>query len=112
MRTERDTRLACIAATSDPGQLVALTAGLAELLRRDGPWTESAAAHRAAADAAARLDDRLGRANALVDLATVERLTGEYSAAERAGQQALEIYRDLGDRLGEANALCSVGNAL
>ena len=53
--------------------------------------------------------DRLGEANALIDLGVVRRLTGDYPAAAQALEQALGIYRDLGDRLGQANALSDLG---
>ncbi|MQY13492.1 Regulatory protein AfsR [Streptomyces sp. RB5] len=85
-------------------RVVALTAGLAELLRRDGPWVEAVGRHQAAIDAARLLGDRLGQANALHDLGTVWRLTDQYEAAARAQEEALGIYRDLGERLGQANA--------
>jgi tetratricopeptide (TPR) repeat protein len=110
IRTERANLLACIATVEDPRHIVALTAGLTELLRRDGPWTEAVAVHEAAAEAAGQLDDRLGRANALTDLAAVHRMSGDYRSGERAGRVALDIYRDLGNRLGEANALTCLGN--
>jgi hypothetical protein len=41
MRTERDNLLACIAIATDPRHQIALTASIAELLRRDGPWTDA-----------------------------------------------------------------------
>jgi DNA-binding SARP family transcriptional activator/tetratricopeptide (TPR) repeat protein len=110
MRTERDNVLACVAATNDPRHLVALTASAAELLRRDGPWTEAVALHQSAAIAAEQVNDQIGRANALTDLATVHRCCGDYPAGERVGRQALDIYRCLGDRLGEANALTCLGH--
>jgi DNA-binding SARP family transcriptional activator/tetratricopeptide (TPR) repeat protein len=110
MRTERDNLLACIAASTDPRDVVALTATVAELLRRDGPWTDAIAAHRAAAAAAEQVGDTLGRATALTELATAHRMVGDYEVAGQIGQQALDIVRDLGNRLGEANALTCLGN--
>jgi DNA-binding SARP family transcriptional activator/tetratricopeptide (TPR) repeat protein len=109
MRAERDNLLACIAIARDPRDAVALTANVAELLRRDGLWTEAIAVHQAAAEAAEDLDDQVGRANALIEMATIHRLAGDYRSAKRAGLQALDIYRDLGNRRGTANALNCVG---
>jgi DNA-binding SARP family transcriptional activator/tetratricopeptide (TPR) repeat protein len=112
MRAERDNLLACIAATKDPRQVVALTASVAELLRRDGPWADAIAAHQAAATAAEDLDDQVGRANALNELATVQRLSGNFKSAVRAAQQALDIFRTVGNRHGIANALNRLGSVL
>ncbi|MQY10230.1 Regulatory protein AfsR [Streptomyces sp. RB5] len=112
-RAERAGLLACLdhaAGTGRHARVVALTAGLAELLRRDGPWAEALIRHQAAVEAAHRLGDRLGEANMLHDLGTVWRLTDQCEAAARAQEQALAIYRDLGDRLGEANTLHELGD--
>jgi len=111
-RAERASLLACLDHVTDIGQharATALTAGLAGLLRLDGPWAEAITRHHAAIGAARHLGDRLGHANALNDLAAVRRLTGEYPAATRDLEQALGLYRDLGDRLGQANALHDLG---
>jgi hypothetical protein len=101
--------------TTPPGagqhaRVIALTAGLAGLLRSDGPWADAITRHTAAIQAARHLGDRLGQANALTDLGDVRRLTGDYPAAAQALEQALGIYRDLGDRLGQANALHDLGD--
>jgi tetratricopeptide (TPR) repeat protein/transcriptional regulator with XRE-family HTH domain len=111
-RAERASLLACLDHASSTGQharVAALSAGIAGLLRRDGPWAEAITRHTAALQAARYLDDRLGQANALTDLGDIRRLTGDYPAAARALEQALGIYRDLGDRLGQANALTDLG---
>jgi tetratricopeptide (TPR) repeat protein/transcriptional regulator with XRE-family HTH domain len=111
-RTERASLIACLDHATSTGQharVTALTAGLAGLLRSDGPWAEAITRHTAAAQAARDLGDRLGQANALSDLGDVRRVTGEYPAAAQAQEQALGIYRDLGDRLGQANALTDLG---
>ncbi|MEN3306852.1 MAG: hypothetical protein V7603_3054 [Micromonosporaceae bacterium] len=112
LRTERANLLACLAHTADLRRVVSLTAGLTELLRRDGPWTQAISLHAAAAHAAMRLGDRREHANALTDLATVRRLTGDYPGAQDAIRQALARYRDTGDRLGEANALTDLAKTL
>jgi tetratricopeptide (TPR) repeat protein/transcriptional regulator with XRE-family HTH domain len=112
VRAERASLFACLehaTATGQHARVSALTAGLAGLLRSDGPWAEAITRHAAAVQAAGYLGDRLGQANALTDLGTVRRLTGEYPAAAQAIEQALDIYHDLGDRLGQANALTDLG---
>ncbi len=111
-RSERTSLLACLdhgTGTGQQARVIALTAGLAGLLRRDGPWAEAIIRHTAAVQAAQHLDDRLGQAGALSDLGVVRRLTGDYPAAAQALEQALGIYRDLDDRLGQAGALHELG---
>ncbi|MFI5893740.1 tetratricopeptide repeat protein [Actinoplanes sp. NPDC051513] len=108
LRTERANLLACLAATGEPARIVALTAGMAELLRRDGPWSVALTRHADAAGHATGVE----RANALVDLATVRRLTGDYPGAARDAREALAGYRSLGNRLGAANALTVLAKAL
>jgi Tetratricopeptide repeat len=78
----------------------ALTAALAEVLRRDGPWTEAITRHTTALQSACHLGDRLGQASTLTDLGNLRRLTDDYHGAARDLGQALAIYRDLSDRLG------------
>jgi tetratricopeptide (TPR) repeat protein len=111
-RTERATLLACLDHATVTGQhnrVIALTAGLAGLLRRDGPWGDAITRHTVAIQAARQLGDRLSAAGALNDLGEIRRLTGDYPAAVHDLEQALDIYRDLGDRHGQANALRYLG---
>jgi tetratricopeptide (TPR) repeat protein len=111
-RAERASLLACLDHATGTGQdarVTALTAGLAGLLRHDGPWAEAITRHTAAIEAARHLGDRLGQASALNDLGDVWQLMSDYPAAAQALEQALGIYRDLGDRLGQANALRDLG---
>jgi tetratricopeptide (TPR) repeat protein/transcriptional regulator with XRE-family HTH domain len=111
-RAERASLLACLDYATRVGQharIIALTSGLAGLLRSDGPWADAITRHTASVQAARHLGDRVGQANALNDLGVVRRQTGEYPAAARALEQALDIYRDLGDRLGQANAHSDLG---
>jgi tetratricopeptide (TPR) repeat protein/transcriptional regulator with XRE-family HTH domain len=113
-RAERASLLACLdqaTGTSQHARVIALTAGLAALLRRDGPWADAITRHTAAVQAAAHLGDRLGQANALNDLGDVRWIIGDYPAAAQVLEQALGLYRDLGDRLGQANALSNLGVA-
>jgi tetratricopeptide (TPR) repeat protein/transcriptional regulator with XRE-family HTH domain len=111
-RAERASLLACLDHATGTGQharVIALTAGLAGLLRRDGPWADAITRHTAAVQAARQLGDRLGQANALADLGAVRQMTADAPAAAQDLEQALDIYRDLGDRLGQANALADLG---
>jgi len=111
-RAERPNLLACLDHATDTGQhalVVALTAVLATLLRQDGPWTDALTRHATGVETARRLGDRLGQANALLDLGTVRWLTGDYPGAASALSEALGISRDLGDRLGQASALTDLG---
>ncbi len=112
-RAERASLLACLdhaAGTGQHARVIALTAGVAGLLERDGPWAEAITRHAAAVQAARHLGDRLGQAGALSDLGVVRRRTGDYPAAAQELERALGIYRDLGDRLGQANALSDLGD--
>jgi DNA-binding SARP family transcriptional activator/tetratricopeptide (TPR) repeat protein len=104
LRAER----ANLAASAEAGPLVAVTAGMAELLRRDGPWSEALDRHARAVERASGVD----RANALVDLATVRRLTGDFPGAAGDAREALAGYLSAGERLGEANALIVLAKAL
>jgi tetratricopeptide (TPR) repeat protein/transcriptional regulator with XRE-family HTH domain len=111
-RAERATLLAYLDYATLTGQharVIALTIGIRGLLRRDGPRAEAIPRHTAAIEAARRLGDRVGEANALNDLGDVRWLTGDYPAATQALDQALGIYRELGDRLGQANVLNYLG---
>jgi tetratricopeptide (TPR) repeat protein len=113
-RAERDSLLACLDHVTRAGQharVTALTASLAELLRRDGPWTDAITRHAAAVRAARDLGDQLGQARALNDLGIARRLTGDYRGAVSDFEQVLAISRDLGDRLGQASALSDLGIA-
>jgi len=112
-RAERASLLACLdqaTATGEHTRVTALTAGLAGLFRRDGPWADAITRHTAAVQAARHLDDRLGEANALTDLGAMRLYTNDFPAAAQVLEQALGIYCDLGDRLGQANALSSLGD--
>jgi tetratricopeptide (TPR) repeat protein/transcriptional regulator with XRE-family HTH domain len=111
-RTERANLFACLdqaAATGQAERVVAFTAGVAALLRHDGPWAEAISRHTAAAECALRLGDQLSQANALDELGIVQRLVGDYRSAAQAQQEALRIYTGLGSRLGRANALSHLG---
>ncbi len=113
VRAERGNLIACLDHATRAGQdarVVALTGGLAGLLRQDGPWADAITRHEAAVRAARRLGDQPGEAGARTDLGDVRRLTGDYPGAARALEAALAIYRDLGDRQGEGNARTALGD--
>ena len=112
MRAERANLLACIGhatTQAQPQRTIALTPALGAFLLQEGPWQQAALLHQAAATTASHLDDRLGEANALNDLARVRYATGDYPAAAGVLERALALYQDLGRRLGEANALYELG---
>ena len=108
LRAERANLAACLQQAVERGlgaRILALSRGLATLLRVDGPWPQAIVIHAAALAAAERLGDRHGQADALSDLATVRRLNDDFSGALRDQQAALDLYRSLEDRYGAANAL-------
>jgi DNA-binding SARP family transcriptional activator len=90
---------------------VALAAGLAEILRIDGPRTRALVLHQTAAAIAQRRGWLTAHATALTDLAAVRCLTGDYRGGADAVSQALEIFRKTGDHHGEAIALSNLGTA-
>jgi tetratricopeptide (TPR) repeat protein len=109
LRTERANLLACLDHTTHHARVVGLTAGLASLLRSDGPWTQALQLHATAVTAARHLGDRLGEANTLHDLGFARYLTDDYPGTAQVLEQALSLYCDLSNRLGEANALNDLG---
>jgi tetratricopeptide (TPR) repeat protein/transcriptional regulator with XRE-family HTH domain len=111
-RADRASLLACLDQVTAAGQharVIALTAGLAGLLRHDGPWAEAITRHATAVQAARQLGDRPGQAGALTDLGDARHMTGDLPGAARDLQVALGIYRDLADRPGQARALKPLG---
>jgi tetratricopeptide (TPR) repeat protein/transcriptional regulator with XRE-family HTH domain len=112
VRAERASLLACLDHATRTGQharIIALTVGLAALLRYDGPWAEALTRHAIALRSAQHLGDRPGQAGALHNLGHVRRLTGDLAGAAVALEETLGIYRDLSDRLGQAHALTGLG---
>ncbi len=112
VRAERVTLLACLDHATAVGQhdrVIALTAGLAGLMRHDGPWADAIGRHATASQAARQVGDWLGQAGALGSLGRVRQLTGDYPGAARDLQEALDIYRDLGHRPGRAGVLTNLG---
>ena len=87
-----------------------MTAGLAGLLRHDGPWAEAQARQATALRAARQLDDRLAQANVLTDLGRFRLLTDDFEGSAQVLEEALGLYRDVGSQLGQANVLNSRGD--
>lgn len=111
LRTERPNLLAVLRdAGTPPAHIVGLTAGLATLLRYDGPWPDALALHARAVAAARSMDDQAGRAAALVELGIVRNLTGDAQGGLDALDEARGLYQQLGDRLGQANTLTELAN--
>src|SRR5216683_320674 len=111
-RAEHANLLACLDHVTGTGQharVIALTAAMATVLRRDSPWADAITRHATAVQAARRLGDRLGEATALNDLGDVRLLTDDYPRAAEALEAALGIFGDLGDQLGQASALTGLG---
>jgi tetratricopeptide (TPR) repeat protein len=107
-RAERANLLACLdyaTGTGEHARIIALTAGLAGLLRHDGPWAEAITRHATAQ----HLGGRPGQAAGVTNLGIARRLTDDYPGAARDLEEALRISRDLGDRDGEAEALNEAG---
>jgi tetratricopeptide (TPR) repeat protein len=90
---------------------LALTAGLAEILRTDGPYTHALALHQAATDTAEHHSRPTAHADAFIDLGIMRRLIGDLTGAQLALTRALEIHRATGERRGEAEALLELGRA-
>jgi DNA-binding SARP family transcriptional activator/tetratricopeptide (TPR) repeat protein len=112
LRTERANLLACIHHTTTHRlheHTVGLSAGIAALLRTDGPWSLATDLHHTAASIARQSGDQRGHANALHDLCIARRLAGNYPGAVDLLGQALSLYRAIGDRLGHANTVHELG---
>ena len=78
LRAERASLLACLdhaTARRMPERVVALTAGISELLRRDGPSAEAVTRQERAVRTAGELADRPGQASALRSLGDAHWLT-------------------------------------
>jgi Acetyltransferase (GNAT) domain/Tetratricopeptide repeat len=85
-RAERPNLVACLdhaAGTGEHARVIALTAGIAFVLRHDGLWAEALTRHAAALSAARQLGDRPGQADALTNLGDVRRATGDRPGAAR-----------------------------
>jgi len=112
LRAERDNIEAAYAsarALGLHGHALALAAGLAEILRTDGPYGRAIDMYQAAAETAERHGHPVAHANALTELGMVQYLAGDLAGAGDTVSRALEICRATGDRSGEAHALIELG---
>jgi DNA-binding SARP family transcriptional activator len=113
LRAERVNLAACLRYAVDGGldaRVVALSAGLANLLRIDGPWPKAAAAQATAVAAAERLGDKAGQARARAELGNVYAATNDYPRAQENLRAALKLHRETGDEAGQAYALTMLSN--
>jgi DNA-binding SARP family transcriptional activator/tetratricopeptide (TPR) repeat protein len=113
LRTERPNLLAALWYATGHAQRergIMLTAGLATLLRDDGPWPEALTLHTDAIAAARSVGDHGSQAAALTQLGIIRNLTGDCPGALDDLEQAAHLYRGLGDSLGQANALTQLGD--
>jgi hypothetical protein len=88
LRAERGNLLTCLDEVTLAGQharVIALTTGLAALLRQDGPWTDAVTRHAAAVQAGRQSGDRTGEAGALLDLGDARHLICDYPPPGRRG---------------------------
>ena len=90
---------------------IALAAGLAEILRTDGPYARALALHQAAAETAEHHGNPTAHANALTDLGIMQRLIGDPAGAVDTFSRALGLYRATCHRDGEADTLAELGRA-
>jgi tetratricopeptide (TPR) repeat protein len=114
LRTERDNieHAAVYSRANDLHEhTIALTAGLAEILRTDGPYLHALALHQAATETAQHHGRPVTHADALTDLGIMRRLSGDLAGAQEALTRAVEIHRATGERRGEAEALVELGRA-
>jgi DNA-binding SARP family transcriptional activator len=114
LRTERDNLEAAFAharALALHEHTVALAAGLAQVLRTDGPFTRAVDLHRTAVESAEHRGDRAARATALTALGIAQYLAGDLPGALDTHTLALQAYRASGERHGEAAALTDLGVA-
>lgn len=112
LRREYANVRACIGFAADYGEdeaVVALTAVLAAVSGAHGPWAEAIALHEAAAEAAARVGDLVGRANALVDAGAIHLHSGAFAIGHSHMAAAEACYREAGQQTGVANTLAWQG---
>jgi tetratricopeptide (TPR) repeat protein len=113
LRAERPDLDAAFAHASTHGlnlHAIELAAGLAEILRADGPWTRALEVQHTAAQIAGRQGRAAAHVTALIDLGQAREVSGDYPGSVDAFTRALELSRTLGDQHGEATALASLGH--
>ena len=88
---------------------IAIPAAMSGFLAARGHWDQSAALHQSALTAARQAGDRLGEADTLAELGSLQREAGDYPAATATLARALALYRDAGDLPGQGYALNHLG---
>ena len=88
---------------------IAIPAAMSGFLAARGHWDQSVGLHQIALAAARQAGDRLGEADTLSKLGTLQRETGDYPAAAATLARALALYRDIGDQPGQAGTLSQLG---
>ncbi|RPE31914.1 ATP-binding protein [Kitasatospora cineracea] len=104
LRAERNNLLAAMARSGDPLRRSVITAALAPILELDGPRSEEAALHLAAAEAAAAQGRSLDRAEALWRAGRAHRLAGRFEESAELFDRAEQLYRELGDARGRTHS--------
>ncbi|WP_081967240.1 tetratricopeptide repeat protein [Kitasatospora sp. NRRL B-11411] len=104
LRAERNNLLAAMARSGDPQRRSVITAALAPILELDGPRSEEAALHLAAAEAAAAQGRSLDRAEALWRAGRAHRLAGRFEESAELFDRAEQLYRELGDAHGRTHS--------
>src|SRR6202012_5054919 len=84
---------------------IAIPAAMSGFLAARGHWDQSAALHQNALTAAHQAGDRLGEADTLAEIGSLQRETGDYPAATATLTRAVTLYRDAGDLPGQGYAL-------
>ena len=88
---------------------IAIPAALSGFLAARGHWDQSATLHQKALTAARQAGDRLGEADTLTELGSLQREAGDYPAATVTLTRAVALYRDAGDLPGQGYALNHLG---
>jgi tetratricopeptide (TPR) repeat protein len=97
------------AACGRPQHAIAIPAAMSDFLVARGYWDQSAALYQNALTAARQAGDRLGEADTLAHLGTLQGDTGDYPAAAVTLAQAVALYGEAGDLPGQAGALSQLG---
>jgi tetratricopeptide (TPR) repeat protein/transcriptional regulator with XRE-family HTH domain len=88
---------------------IVIAAAMSGFLADRGHWDQSAALHQAALTAARRSGDRLGEADTLAELGSLQGETANYPAATASLTGALALYGQAGDLSGQGHALNQLG---
>ncbi|MFC0531841.1 ATP-binding protein [Phytohabitans kaempferiae] len=112
---ERANLFACASGMRTPDEascLGALAAAMAPYLRIAGPWDHAMSIHRSVAALTGETGDQASRADALIELGVLERLTGNYPSAARTLTRARELCERVGHEPGLAEVLVQLSAVL